>query len=208
MRTDGIWFKDEAGRSLLLRGANLSGSSKLPTRPDGATYRRDGFFEHRDVSFVGRPFPLEEADEHLGRLRAWGLTFVRLLITWEAIEHAGPGQYDEDLSIFSRDQQHDPADINSGSRALATFARPYARKTAGTPQHMRWELETRTFEFSWIPDPAISAPTEVTVPNAAYPDGYTVELSAGTHRLEPDQLRLLIETGAGTDPVTLRLRPA
>ena len=90
MRTDGIWFKDESGRTLLLRGANLGGSSKVPTRPNGATYLREGFFDHRDVLFVGRPFPLDEADEHFGRLRAWGLTFLRLLTTWEAIEHAGP----------------------------------------------------------------------------------------------------------------------
>lgn len=28
------------------------------------------------VTFVGRPFPLAEAEVHLARLRAWGLTFV------------------------------------------------------------------------------------------------------------------------------------
>ncbi|HUV89602.1 MAG TPA: cellulase family glycosylhydrolase, partial [Anaerolineae bacterium] len=94
MHVDGTWFKDNEGRTLLLRGANLGGSTKMPYRPDGATYRREGFFDHRNVSFVGRPFPLAEADEHLGRLRAWGMTFLRFLITWEAIEHAGPGEYD------------------------------------------------------------------------------------------------------------------
>jgi len=94
MHTDGIWLKDDSGRTLTLRGVNLGGSSKVPFRPDGATYIREGFFEHRDVSFVGRPFPLVEADEHFARLREWGLTFVRLLVTWEAIEHAGPGIYD------------------------------------------------------------------------------------------------------------------
>lgn len=623
MRIDGIWCKDQQGRALLLRGANLGGSSKVPFRPNGATYIREGFFEHRDVSFVGRPFPLEEADEHFGRLRAWGLTFLRLLITWEAIEHAGPGQYDEDyltylraivekaaeydiacfidphqdvwsrwtggdgapgwtfdligmditrldatgaaithqmhgdpfprmiwpsnssrlgsatmftlffggddfapattvggepvqaylqrhyinsivrvarrlrglpnvvgydtlneptsgfigmadlqvaasvvfagpqpspfqamllgsgypqevavwettlrgseqvgttrlnpeglsvwregyrcvwkqngvwtdeggtprllrphhfvrepgesvdfaneylkpfalrfteairavhpdaiiflegvpggahprwsagdppnvvnaahwydvrtlltkhydrditidwstgqeitgeeavrqsfvtqvgrakqagieelggiptligefgipfdlddkaayrtgdfsthvealdayvdamdanllnytiwnytsdntnergdmwndedLSIFSRDQQSDPSDINSGGRALAGFVRPYARKTAGTPRQMRWELATRTFECTWQPDPAIAAPTEVFVPPLHYPDGYIVELSAGTYRQEPERFRLLIDTADRRDPVTLRLRPA
>ncbi len=95
MYTDGSLFKDEHGRTLMLRGVNLGGSSKIPFTPDGATCIRDGFFDHRQVSFVGRPFPLQEADEHFTRLRSWGLTFLRFLVTWEAIEHAGPGIYDE-----------------------------------------------------------------------------------------------------------------
>ncbi|KAG6817142.1 hypothetical protein H0H93_007455 [Arthromyces matolae] len=35
------------------------------------------------VTFVGRPFPLEEAPQHFARLRRWGLTFIHLLVTWE-----------------------------------------------------------------------------------------------------------------------------
>jgi Glycoside hydrolase family 5 C-terminal domain/Cellulase (glycosyl hydrolase family 5) len=98
----GPHFADEKNRRLLLRGVNLGGSSKIPFRPDGATYRRDGLLDHRAVSFVGRPFPLEEADEHLGRLRAWGFNFLRFLVTWEAIEHAGPGKYDEEYIDYVR----------------------------------------------------------------------------------------------------------
>ena len=102
MHANGRWLRDEKGRTLLLRGVNVSGSSKLPTQPDGATHRREGFFSHRDVSFVGRPFPLDEADEHFARLRHWGMTFVRFLVTWEAVEHAGPGQYDTDYLDYLR----------------------------------------------------------------------------------------------------------
>jgi len=99
---DGPWFKDEAGRTLILRGVNVGGSSKIPRTPNGATYQRNGFFDHRNVSFVGHPFPLDEADEHFARLKAWSFTFLRFLVTWEAIEHEGPGIYDTEYLTYLR----------------------------------------------------------------------------------------------------------
>lgn len=112
METSSHWFLDSVGRRLLLRGVNLSGASKVPMEPNGATHLREGFFDHRQVSFVGRPFPLAEADEHFRRLRHWGLTTLRFLTTWEAVEHAGPGIYDKDYldylaAVITKAREHD-----------------------------------------------------------------------------------------------------
>ncbi|MCY3831761.1 MAG: cellulase family glycosylhydrolase [Chloroflexi bacterium] len=94
--TRGRWFIDETGRTRLLHGVNLSGGSKVPTEPPGYTHLPASLDEKRHVSFIGRPFPLEEADEHFSRLKHWGLDFLRFLVPWEAIEHEGPGAYDDD----------------------------------------------------------------------------------------------------------------
>jgi hypothetical protein len=90
---EGTRFVDTHGRQLILRGVNLGGDGKLPY-PHGGTDRPSDFADHASVSFIGRPFPLAEADEHLARLRGWGFNTLRLVVTWEAVEHAGPGQYD------------------------------------------------------------------------------------------------------------------
>lgn len=106
-----------SGRQAFLRGVNVGGATKIPVNYSnssdagfcelgqfGEVYPAlvgnsnsgvDGSLSNtKSISFVGRPFPLSEADAHFRRLRAYGFNFLRFLVTWEALEGAAPGVYD------------------------------------------------------------------------------------------------------------------
>jgi hypothetical protein len=114
----------------------------------------------------------------------------------------------EDLSIYSRDDQRDAGDLDSGGRATRAFCRPYARHSAGTPLRMRFELATGRFELEIEADPRCSAPSEIYVPRLHYPNGARCEVSTGSVRLEPERQRLLWSTPGASGRQQLFLAPA
>lgn len=89
-------FRDGHGRQVVLRGINVAADAKLPSEPDQPSHVSDGFFDGDNVKFHQRPFSKEEAPTHFARLRKYGFNTIRYIFTWEAIEAAGPGKYDEE----------------------------------------------------------------------------------------------------------------
>ncbi|MGC4113101.1 MAG: cellulase family glycosylhydrolase [Myxococcales bacterium] len=85
LKTDRSYLRDSQGRYVQIHGVNVGGTSKVP-----ASVSASGL-----PSFVGRPFPIEDADEHFARLQAAGFDSIRLVLQWEGIEPLARGQYDE-----------------------------------------------------------------------------------------------------------------
>jgi hypothetical protein len=135
---------DTSGREVMLRGVNLSGATKTP--PDEPTHIANNFAHHRDVSFIGRPCPRDEAREHYERLRYWGFNVLRFLTTWEAVEHAGPGQYDTDYLDYLEEMV-----ALAGEYGLYVFIDPHqdvwSRMTGGDGAP-GWTLEAVGFDIT------------------------------------------------------------
>lgn len=138
---DGIYIRDSEGRYVILRGCNVGGNSKLPLSPSPSNLSCD-------VSFVGRPFPESEADLHFARLAEWGFTFLRLVITWEAVEHSGPGIYDEDYLAYLRAILK-KAEVYGISVFIDPHQDVWSRWTGGDGAP-RWTLEALGFDLDNI----------------------------------------------------------
>jgi len=99
----------------------------------------------------------------------------------------------EDLSIFSRDQQLDPNDINSGGRAIEGFCRPCFIYCAGIPKKMEFNFKEKSFNFEFDADSSIKAPTIIYVPKIQYPNGYEMKVSEGNIIKKADEQLVQIE---------------
>jgi hypothetical protein len=163
---------DEQERTLILRGVNLGGSSKNPFGPPGSGLQAESLENPPGASFVNRPFPLEEAEAHFDRLLGWGFTFIRLLITWEALEHAGPGIYDEAYLAYLRKLL-----LMADKKGIAVYMDPHqdvwSRWTGGDGAPA-WTLEKLGMDLDMLDatGAAISWQKNAKCPSMAWPRNY------------------------------------
>ncbi len=100
---------DGRGRYVNIRGINVSGSHKAPPTeefpslyplPADPALKQTcqstipmpaGCIPERVVSYIDRPFPIEDADKWYGLLASLGFNSVRLITNWESIQPFRPG---------------------------------------------------------------------------------------------------------------------
>jgi hypothetical protein len=184
MHIKDTWICDEESRRLVLRGCNLGGSSKVPVHRNGVPADRTdstggslgagsigngslgsgsfGSFGSGScrVSFSGMPFPLEEADERFAELAGWGFTFNRLVLCWEALEHDGPGVYDEAYLAYLRKLL-----LCAEKRGVSVFIDPHQDvwgRAAGGDGAPSWTLEKLGIDISRLEDAGAILPRSVT----------------------------------------------
>ncbi|MFX1504193.1 MAG: hypothetical protein ACFFDH_24750, partial [Promethearchaeota archaeon] len=100
----------------------------------------------------------------------------------------------EDFSLFSRDQQLNSNEINSGGRAIEGFCRPHFILCSGVPLKMDFNYKEKTFNFEFNADSSIEAPTIIYVPHIQYPNGYNIKVSEGDIDKNANEQLIFIRT--------------
>jgi len=105
-----------------------------------------------------------------------------------------------------------PAAGNENREAvLRELARPYPRATAGTPQRLTFEPETGALMFTYtsaaVQDyPRRVALTEIVLPKANFPQGYSVTIDSGKATIisKPDARVLIVRAQPDAGEITIR----
>jgi hypothetical protein len=130
-------------------------------------------------------------DDSMQALEANLVNFTIWNYTADNTNERGDLWNDEDLSIFSRDQQTGTDDISDGGRALEAVIRPYAAKIPGELQCMSFDIRTKLFELCFSFDPKVEAPLEIYVPEFQYPRGFDVVVANGDWEVDEEGQKVL-----------------
>ena len=114
-------------------------------------------------------------------------------------------------------QFHDPTggadegllDANGVPQPMAAvLTRTYPLATAGTPTAQSFDPDTADFSFSYTPDAAVTAPTEIFVPvTQHYPKGYQVTVTGATVTSAAGAPVLTLRNTAGAAKVDVSISP-
>jgi hypothetical protein len=112
---------------------------------------------------------------------------------------------DEDLSIFSKDQQTNPDDLNSGGRAIAAFVRPYVRILAGNPIRQVFDMKRKEYVLAFEHEG--DQESVIFIPSYHYSRGFNVEISDGSWSFAADTQTLSYKHGFEQNEHLIRILP-
>jgi hypothetical protein len=112
---------------------------------------------------------------------------------------------DEDLSIYSQDQQVDPANIHSGGRALQAIVRPYLRSISGAPINQSFDYKRK--EYTLIFSDQSMGEAVIFIPNYQYPRGFRVEYTEGKWEMDEEKQELCIHYDGDLNHQIVRILP-
>jgi hypothetical protein len=121
-------------------GCTLYGRGGSPVRP--------GLSSRAPLAAADLPFLPEEAEGLLQRIKGRGVSFIRLVVTWETLEYAGPGVYDESYLAYVRKLL-----VAAAQRGILVFIDPVQNRWSrwidgeGVPP---WALEQRDKGRDWL----------------------------------------------------------
>ena len=112
---------------------------------------------------------------------------------------------DEDLSIFSRDQQLNPENIYSGGRGLNAIIRPYLRFISGDPIRQSFDFHRK--EYTLLFEDENDGELIVFVPDYQYPRGFRVEIENGKWEVNVSDQEIHLDYCGASENQILRILP-
>ena len=174
----------------------LIGEFGIPFDLDKKKAFRNGDYRHH----------IKAMDRSMSTLESNLLNYTLWNYTPDNTNERGDLWNDEDLSIFSRDQQTDKTDLNSGGRALEAVIRPFPMAVAGEPLKSRFDPFTGTYKLEFIGDSKIKEPTKIFFPLFHY--GGEVEIIVSDGSTEVDKKNQVLYFNPTNDGIhTLSLKP-